>query len=123
MDELLLGGGELFHLGLGFGQVKVVHGQLILRGGLLSDEALEGIVITLKAVGKGDCGSELDFCFGGFVGAAACLCGAEIVLRAEKLGAGFGELGGGILNVEFEQELALLYGLAFDGANSFDESV
>ena len=77
----------------------------------------------MKAVAKRDGGGELAFGPGSFVGASTGSCGAKVIIGAEEFGARFGELGSGVLDVQFEQELTFFYGLAFDGADPFYEGV
>jgi len=123
VHELLLGGGELFDLAVGPGEVQIIGGQLILGGGLLGNKALEGIVIALETVAQRQSGGKLAFGLGRFVRAAAGISGAEIIFGAEKLGARVGKLGSGVLDVQLEQELTFFYGLALHGANPFDEGI
>ena len=89
------------HFRLRFRQGQVVRRELVLRRGLLRDQAPQRLVILLPPVALG-----LRFCqitrnSGRIVRSAARLCCAQVVLRSQKLALRLGEPRRRILYIQF----------------------
>jgi len=80
-------------------------------------------VVTLQAIAIGRGFGEITRDSRGLVGAAAGIGGAKIVPGFQEPSAGLGQQSGGVLDVEFEKQLAFFDLLTLENVNFFNESV
>src|SRR6267154_877555 len=121
--KFLFGGGETRHFSLYLGEFEFIGRQLVLGGGLLRKQALQGIVTALQAIAFSNGLGQIAGSARGIVRASAGTGSTEIVLRFQQTGASLCQQSSSVFYIELQEQLAFFNLLTFQHRDIFHECI